>query len=77
MLVFTDVALVSSARDCLKSLWPRLKPGGYWFTHDASYMEYVLGTFDHKWWQETFGEPPPLVIGAGSGRAAVHLPTYG
>lgn len=67
VLVFTDVGLVSSARDCLMSLWPLLKPGGYWFTHDASYMEYVLGTFDHKWWQETFGEPPPLVIGAGSG----------
>ncbi len=67
VLVVTDVALVSSARYCLISLWPQLKPGGYWFTHEAVYMEYILGTFDPEWWMETFSEPPPLVIGAGSG----------
>ncbi len=67
VFVYTDVAIVNSARDCLKSLWPQLKPGGYWFTHEASYMEYVLGTFNHEWWLQTFQEPPPLVIGAGCG----------
>lgn len=67
VLIFTDIVLVSSARDCLMSLWPRLKPGAYWFTHDAIYMEYLRGTFDPKWWLETFAETPPLVMGAGSG----------
>jgi hypothetical protein len=65
--VYTDVAIISSARDCLKYLWPRLKYGGYWFTHEASYMEYILGTFDFAWWLEALGQPPPLIIGAGSG----------
>ena len=66
-LVITDVVYVSSARDCLISLWPRLKRGGIWFTHDAIYNEYLLGTFDPRWWLETFSEAPPLVMGAGSG----------
>jgi hypothetical protein len=65
--VYNDVAIVSSARDCIKFLWPRLKPGGYWFTHEAGYLEYVYGLFDRQWWLENLGEPPPLVIGAGSG----------
>jgi hypothetical protein len=65
--VFTDVDLVSSARDCFRHLWPRLAPGGYWFTHEAGMYEYIYGVFDADFWRGELGECPPLVLGAGSG----------
>jgi hypothetical protein len=65
--VFIDVDYVSSARECLKHLWPRLAPGGLWFTHEASFTNYILGILDSGFWGETLGECPPVMMGAGSG----------
>jgi O-methyltransferase len=65
--VYMDVDLVSSARDCLRYLWPRLMPGGLFFTHEAHYREYVLGIADPVFWSETFAAPPPVLFGAGFG----------
>jgi O-methyltransferase len=70
-LIFIDVDYVSSARDCLKYLWPRLKKNGYLFTHEAHMEDYIKGCMDMKWWQETLGEPPPLMFGAGGGISPV------
>lgn len=69
-LVFTDVDYVASARDCLRWLWPRLAPGGLWFTHEAMFLTYVEGIMDPAWWMETLGEPPPVLIGGGAGLSA-------
>lgn len=66
-LVFMDVDLISSAHDCLKNLWPLFRPGGYWFTHEASFQNYIAGVFDSKWWMDNIGTSPPIVIGAGTG----------
>jgi len=65
--VVLDVDLVSSARDCLKYLWPQTMAGGLWFTHEACYLNYLYGTFDERWWQEHLGQAPPVVFGAGCG----------
>ena len=65
--VFIDVDYVSSARDCLRHLWPRLAPAGFWFTHEASFTNYVLGILDAEFWREAIGECPPVIMGAGSG----------
>jgi len=65
--VFIDVDYVSSARDCLKYLWPRLKLNGYWFTHEAIYLDYIFGILDTQWWLETLGEYPPVIMGGGYG----------
>ncbi|HZW29655.1 MAG TPA: TylF/MycF/NovP-related O-methyltransferase [Isosphaeraceae bacterium] len=65
--VFIDVDYVSSARDCLRHLWPRLAPGGYWFTHEAAYPDYILGILAPGFWREVLGECPPVIMGAGSG----------
>lgn len=65
--VFTDVDFVSSARDCLRHLWPLLAPGGYWFTHEAMFSNYVHGMLDAGWWHEVLDECPPVMMGAGSG----------
>lgn len=68
--VFIDVDLVSSARDCLKNLWPKTKEDGLWFTHEAGFPEYIEGIFSNAWWQETLAESPPIPFGAGSGMSA-------
>jgi hypothetical protein len=68
--VFTDVDYVSSARDCLQWLWPRLAPGGMWFTHEAMFLTYVEGIMDPDWWMATLHTPPPVLIGGGAGLSA-------
>jgi hypothetical protein len=68
--VFTDVDYVSSARDCLRFLWPRMVEGGVWFTHEAMFLTYVEGIMDPQFWADELGQPPPLMIGAGSGLSA-------
>jgi hypothetical protein len=66
-MVFIDVDLVSSARDCFRHLWHRLAPGGYWFTHEAGMSDYIYGVFDCDFWRTELGECPPVILGAGSG----------
>ncbi|MGH9396990.1 MAG: TylF/MycF/NovP-related O-methyltransferase [Terriglobia bacterium] len=65
--VFVDVDYISSARDCLKYLWPQLRSGGYFFTHEATFVEYVEGIADGDWWHENLGRCPPVLFGAGYG----------
>lgn len=65
-LVFIDVDLVQSARDCLAYFWPRLK-GNYFFTHEMWFKNYVEGITDKKWWNETLNCNPPELVGARYG----------
>lgn len=69
--VFIDVDLVSSARDCIQVLWPLLKPGGLFFTHEAMYPSYIDGILDKDWWRETLDQCPPVIFGAGSGLSPI------
>ncbi len=69
-IVFIDVDYVTSARDCLRWLWPRLAPGGLWFTHEASFLTYVEGIMDPDWWMDVLHSPPPILIGGGTGLSA-------
>ncbi|WP_227354490.1 TylF/MycF/NovP-related O-methyltransferase [Haladaptatus salinisoli] len=66
-LVFLDVGLRESAETCLRHLWPRLRPGGYLFTHDVKHMEISTLFFDADWWRATLDREPPGLVGAGSG----------
>ena len=66
-LVFMDVDYVSSARDCLVHLWPQLLASGYFFTHEAQFVEFVRGICDSQWWHDNLGECPPILYGAGYG----------
>ncbi len=65
--VFLDVDLISSARDCLKYLWPQTVTDGLWFTHEACYPNYIRAILDSDWWQSSLDESPPVIFGAGSG----------
>ena len=58
---------ISSARDCFRFLWPKLARGSRLYTHEARSYELIYGITDHSWWQKTFNQCPPLLIGAGYG----------
>lgn len=67
---FIDVDLVSSARDCLRILWPRLAEGGRIYLHEARDLRFLHGVTEASWWQRECGQSPPLLIGAGFGCSA-------
>jgi hypothetical protein len=64
---FIDVDLISSARDCLLALWPRLAEGGRVYLHEARDLRFVRGITDAAWWQAELGQGAPLLVGAGFG----------
>ncbi len=65
--VFSDVDLISSTRDTLAYLWPRMTPGGYFFIHDTNFVELVEGFMDPTFWRDTLNEDAPILWGAGYG----------
>jgi hypothetical protein len=73
--VFMDVDLIESARTCMKALWPRLQPGGVFFTHEAGVATFLEGLLDPAWWHANLASCPPMLIGAGYGHGpqAKHL----
>ena len=66
-LAFTDVDLVSSARDCLVGIWPRLSVGGIYFSHDMAFVGVLQVFADKHLWRDLFREPVPIFFGAGFG----------
>ncbi len=40
-VVFMDVDLIRSATSCIRWLWPRMVPGGIWYTHEAGVRTFV------------------------------------
>lgn len=67
VLVFADVDLASSMRDCIIHLWPKLVDNGYFYTDDSGDMEVVQLWFDEVWWQERIGGGAPGYVGSGCG----------
>ena len=67
VLVFEDADLKSSVVDCLKYLWPRLRVGCKFFSHEPWSIEVVSLFFDHEFWKKEFGCPPPGFYGGDMG----------
>jgi O-methyltransferase len=74
VLAFIDVDLRSSAETCLRYLWPRLSPGGQFYTHEAQELHMAALFFDEEWWQRTLERPAPGLAGAGNGLGLVPGP---
>jgi O-methyltransferase len=72
---FTDVDLASSARDCIRAIWPRLSQKGVYFSHDVAFIKVLQALLDERLWRDELGEFPPILFGAGYGirDAAPHL----
>lgn len=66
-VVFIDVDLEQSIRTCIEHLYPRLSPGGYFFTHEAHLPTTVKVFTDAAFWRERCGTEPPVFVGAGTG----------
>lgn len=64
---FLDVDLVSSARDCLRYIWPLLREGGTLYSDDAGDMDVVRVFFDEAWWHENLHQAAPGLVGSGCG----------
>ena len=67
LLAFLDVDLEASLETCVRNIWPLLVPHGYIFTDECVGLNYCALFFSEKWWQETFDQKPPGLIGAGTG----------
>lgn len=64
---FCDVDLANSARDCLKSIWPRLNEKGIFVTHDTAYIKVLQELYSPKLWRDELKSIPPILFGAGFG----------
>lgn len=67
VLVFEDADLTSSVKDCIRYLWPRLRFGCKFFSHEPWSIDVVSIFFDRLFWQNTFGCPPPGFYGGDMG----------
>ncbi len=66
-LVFMDVDLIESSRDCVRFLWPKLREGGKFYTHEANAHTFICGLLEPTWWHQNMGCCPPVLFGAGYG----------
>jgi O-methyltransferase len=64
---YTDVVLASSARDCLRALWPLLCDGGVYFSRDVGFTKVLQALLDERLWREELHAFPPILFGAGYG----------
>ncbi len=62
---YLDVDLVSSTRDCLKYLFPRLAPNGVLFSQDAHLSGVRDLLQDEAFWRNEVGTGKPEVGGLG------------
>ena len=60
-----DVDLLSSTRECLRFVYPRLRPGGVLFTQDGHLEAIVALLGDAAFWRDEVGCAPPLIEGLG------------
>lgn len=65
--IFSDADLVSSTRDVLQFLWPKLRRRGRFYMHDANLPRLVMGVLDPEYWVKVIGTYPPVMFGAGHG----------
>ncbi len=75
---FTDVDLVTSARECLIAIWPLLSEGGIYFSHDIAFIKVLQALSDRNLWLDELGDFPPVLFGAGFGlgKSSPHLGFY-
>jgi len=67
VFAFCDVDLAESLKTCLRYLWPLLKDGCGFVTHEAHHLEIASLFYDNPWWRAQLGCNAPGLVGAGSG----------
>lgn len=67
VMMFLDVDFYASLHDCLINLWPHLVKRGFLFLDEYRNLPYCSVFFSERFWGENFSEPPPGLIGTGTG----------
>lgn len=67
ILVFEDADLVSSVKDCIQYLWPKLQDGCKFFCHEPWSIDVVGIFYNIHWWRDTLNTTPPGFYGSGQG----------
>jgi len=67
VLIFEDVDIASSAKDCLKYLWPKLSERCKFYCHEPWSFEVASLFFNKEWWAENLQTTPPGFFGSGNG----------
>jgi O-methyltransferase len=71
VLIFEDADLPSSVEDCLRYLWPKLKEGCGFYSHEPWSLEIVSLFFDKEWWEKELQTGPPGFFMSGKKRPAI------
>jgi O-methyltransferase len=66
--VYIDVDLASSVKTCLKYLFPLLKPGGAFFSHDGHLPLVIEALKDDDFWRDEIGCSKPFMEGLGTSK---------
>jgi len=67
VFVFEDADLVSSVKDCLVNLWPKMQDGCRFYSHEPWSTGVVSIFYDKAFWNEKIGQDPPGFFGSGCG----------
>jgi O-methyltransferase len=67
VLIFEDADLRSSVEDCIRYLWPKLKIGCKFYSHEAWSFQVVSLFFDEKWWKDNLKTHASGFYGSGWG----------
>ena len=65
---YLDVDLASSTRTCLKHLYPRLAPGGFFLSQDGDFPLVIDAISDRDFWESEVGYPIPQMSGLGTSK---------
>lgn len=67
VLALFDGDYEASLYDCVVNLWPHVVPNGLVFVDEYVHLSYCALFFSERFWREHFNEPPPGLMGAGTG----------
>ncbi len=67
VLIFEDADLVSSVKDCIQHLWPKLQMDCKFYCHEPWSIDVVSLFYNKDWWQENVDNTPPGFFGSGRG----------
>ena len=65
-VVLLDVDLAASTRDCVRWLYPRIRPGGVLLSQDGHLRATIQLLADERFWREDVRMSPPAIHGLGT-----------
>ena len=65
-VVLLDVDLAASTRECVRWLYPRIRPGGVLLSQDGHLRATIELLTDERFWRDAVGMSPPAIHGLGT-----------